>query len=267
MGSVFNREFKLEKQRLSILLFGTPKVGKTRCILELVKRGNYVCLLSTDHGTLEVYRNPSLYQKRLVVSEIYTLNDLRNALVEGKEIVKKLIKANVNPRDVWVCLDTVTHLQIMLLTEARRINLKHPEANEDGRDEYERDMTTQADWGINLGLMSEVANMLNSYPCNILSIALEKEDRISHKPSPAISGQSKDRICGDADLILRMSVDNAKKRKFQTSVVDGAGDRSGVLNDTEEPDLIAIRNKIFGEQKMTEKTEEQKGLDNGNQAA
>jgi hypothetical protein len=132
----------------------------------------------------------------------------------------------------------------MLLTEARKMSLKKPETSED-HDEYMRDITTQADWGINLGLMSEVANMLNSYPCNIVNIALERENRTTHRPEPAMSGQSRDRFMGDADLILRLTADN-KGRKFHTSVLDGAGDRSGVLNEVEEPDLIVIRDKIFG---------------------
>lgn len=81
MADIFSREFRLEKRRLSALLFGVPKIGKTRIILDLIKLyGNYVCMLSTDHGTLEVYRNPTLYKGKLVVAEIYTLNDMRNAL-------------------------------------------------------------------------------------------------------------------------------------------------------------------------------------------
>lgn len=256
---IFNREFIMEKQRLSVLMFGSPKVGKTRCVLDLVKRGNYVCLLTTDHGTLEVYRNPDTYKGRLVVADVYTLNDIRNALTEGKEIVKRLIKVGVNPKDTWVCIDTLTHLQILLLTEARRISLKRPESSTDDRDEYMRDMTTQTDWGINLGLMSEVANMLNSYPCNIVNIALEKEDKVTHRASVAMSGQSRDRFCGDADLILRVCRDKQGK-KFQTSIMDGAGDRSGMLGDVEEADLIAIRDKIFGSQQIKQQpTDEQKG--------
>lgn len=247
--NIYSRDFKLEKRRLSVLLYGAPKVGKTRSILDLVKRGNYVCLMTTDHGTLEVYRNPTLYKGRLVVAEIYTLNDMRAALAEGKEIVKRLIRAEVNPRDIWACIDTITHLQVMLLAEARKVNLKNPQADADkDRDEYMRDMTMQVDWGINLGMMSEVANLLNSYPCNIVNIALEKEDRTTHRPSPSLSGQSKSRFEGDADIILRMAVDQQSGRKFQTSVLQGAGDRSGVLDEVEEPDLIAVRNKVFGEQ-------------------
>ena len=261
MADIFSREFRLEKRRLSALLFGVPKVGKTRIILDLIKLyGNYVCMLSTDHGTLEVYRNPTLYKGKLVVAEIYTLNDMRNALVQGKEIVKKLIKAGINPRDIWTVIDTMTHLQIMLLGEARKVSLKAPQSSDDDRDEYMRDMTTQADWGINLGLMSEVCNMLNSYPCNIVTIGLEKEDRTTHRPSPAISGQSRERVMGDADLILRLTAET-EGRKFHTSVLNGAGDRSGVLDETEEPDLIKIRNKIFGE------AAESKGPTDGNQAA
>lgn len=258
--TVFDRDFAMEKQRLSVLLFGPPKVGKTRCVLDLVKKKQYVCLISTDHGTLEARRNPSLYKGKLVVSEVYTLNDIRKALSEGKDIVRHLIKAGVNPRDIWACIDTVTHLQILLLEEARRINLKHPETDNKDRDEYERDMTTQVDWGINLGLMSEVANVMNSYPCNIVYIGLEKEDKTTHRASVSMSGQSRDRFCGDVDLILRVARDG-KGKKFQTSILDGAGDRSGVLNDFEEPDLVAVRDKIFGQQQTEQPTdsEDKKG--------
>jgi hypothetical protein len=145
----------------------------------------------------------------------------------------------------------------MLLSEARKISLRNPDAKDD-RDEYVRDITTQADWGINLGLMSECANVLNSYPCNIVTICLERESRTSRRPEPSISGQSKDRIMGDADLIMRLVVEK-DGRKFLTSALDGAGDRSGVLEEAEKPDLIAIRNKIFGSA--------EKGQDNGSQTA
>lgn len=243
--SIFSREFKLEKQRLSVLLFGVPKIGKTRCVLDIVKQDNYVVLLSTDHGTLEVYRNPSEYKGRLVVAEIYTLQNMRTALEEGKEMVKKIIQAGIDPSKIWACIDTVTHLQIMLLSEARKMSLRAPESKAD-RDEYIRDISTQVDWGINLGLMSECANILNSYPCNVINIALERESHITHRPEPSISGQSRDRFLGDTDLIVRLSYEKATGRKFLTSALDGAGDRSGVLDEVEEPNLIAIRDKIFG---------------------
>ncbi len=244
--SIFSRDFKLEKQRLSMILFGPPKVGKTRAILDLAKRGDYVALISTDHGTLELYRNPSLYKGHLMAAEVYNLIDMRKALEEGKDTVRGLIKKGIPSSKIWAVIDTITHLQIMLLTEARRISIKHPETQDDTRDEYIRDVTTQTDWGINLGLMSECANMLNSYPCNIVCIALEREDRTTGRPGPSISGQSRDRFVGDADLILRLIYDStSKKRKFCTSIVDGAGDRSGVLGTMEELDLIAMRDKIF----------------------
>jgi hypothetical protein len=256
--AIFNRTFKLEKQRLSVLLFGAPKLGKTRTLLKLVKDGDFVVLISTDHGTLEVYRNPMVYEKRLVVAEVYNLTDMREALEEGKNIVRKVIKAGVPPSKVWAAIDTVTHLQIMLLTEARKISLRNPDAKDD-RDEFVRDITTQADWGINLGLMSECANMLNSYPCNVVNVALERESRTTHRPEPALSGQSGARFLGDADLILRMAYEKGQGVKLLTSTHDGAGDRSGVLDEMEEPDLKVIRNKIFGDA--------EKGNEDGNQTA
>jgi hypothetical protein len=243
--AILKRRFSLEKQRLSLLLFGVPKIGKTRVILNIVKQGDYVVLISTDHGTLEVYRNPTLYESRLGVAEVYGLSDMRDALRECKETVQKVIKAGIGANRVWACLDTVTHLQIMLLAEARKISLRNPDSK-DTRDEFVRDITTQADWGINLGLMSEVANMLNSYPCNIINVALERENRTTKRPEPSISGQSGDRFKGDADVLIRMVYEKGEGRKFLTSAHEGAGDRSGVLNEVEEPDLIAIRNKIFG---------------------
>jgi hypothetical protein len=239
-------------------MFGPPKIGKTRILLNLVKRGDYVAMISTDHGTLEIYRNPSEYQGRLIAAEVYTLQDMRKALEEGKTTVRKLIQNGIPAHKIWVCIDTLTHLQITLLTEARRISLKNPDSKND-HDEYVRDITTQADWGINLGLMSECANMINSYPCNIVSTSLERESRTTRRPEPSISGQSRDRFLGDADVILRIVCDQDNKRKFHTSVLAGAGDRSGVLDEIEEPDLMVIRDKIFGKQI-------EKGQDNGNQA-
>jgi len=245
---IFTREFKLEKRRLNVLIYGAPKVGKTRALLDLAKKdpgpGNFVILMTTDHGTLEVYRNPDLYKGRLVVAEIYSLTDMRRALEEGRLITRKLIKSGVEPRNIWAVIDTTTHLMIQLLTEARQISLKDPES--DAAREYVRDVTTQVDWGILLGLMSECANTLNSYPCNIVNVCLERESRTTKRPEPALSGQISARITGDADLILRMISEAKEGRRFQTSVLDGAGDRSGALDEIEGTDLIAIRNKIFG---------------------
>lgn len=76
--------------------------------------------------------------------------------------------------------------------------------------------------------MSEVANVLESVPCNVITIALEKEEREERRSTgriiSAISGQSYNRFVGDADVVLHLDMDDKDRRYLSVH-----GDRSGLL--------------------------------------
>lgn len=245
---LFKKEFKEKEQKLKILLFGRPKVGKTWTVLKLAESGDYVLLISTDQGCAKVYQHPEKY-KTAKVAEVSGLFEIREALLEVRELVHKGIKKDIPAKRMWVVVDTITHLQSKVLTEGRSISARFATAKDRKHlpDDYVRDMLTQIDWGINLALMSEVADSLVTLPCNLIYIALEKmENRGPSIPVPVISGQSRERFLGDADIILRMVESEKGKREFKVSSSDGSGDRFDVLNTTEPADLHYIQKKVFG---------------------
>lgn len=265
MGSAFTNDFSSPGQgTLNILLFGRPKLGKTRAALDLVRHeGHYLILISCDKGArVHLHREPKVFGGKVALSEPRGLVEIRKAVHEGAMKVRQLIKKGVEPGQIWIVVDTLTHMQFQFLQEARKIDQKDP-THEDRRDEdFARDFTTQVDWGINLTLMGEQADMLNTLPCNKIYIALEKTEKPkgqSEKPAPALSGQSMHRFTGDADAILHMVQDN-DERYFETDYAGGGGDRYGLLEGREPSDLLGIYNKIFGvigDNKKPVATEEQ----------
>jgi hypothetical protein len=219
-------------------------------VLDLVrKHGDYVVLFSFDKGTFEVRKNPEIYEKKLAIAEPTTLKALRDDMHEGSMIIEKLVKGGIERHRIWAVIDTVTHLQNRLMTEARQIDVKNPRAN-DGRRDYVRDATTEVDYNINLTHMSEIANFLSSLPCNIVINSLSREEYVDRKRTgkvvPAISGQSGLRFAGDADAILYLDRDKEGKRWLECNV-DTGGDRSGMLSKFEPADLKALAAKMLSQ--------------------
>lgn len=233
-------------ERVYLHIFGVPKIGKTVSILDLVLRDRDVVLMvSADRGwQSRVAQNRKAFSGgRFHVAEVDTLMDLREALKIMRMKVGKAVKA-VEPRRVWFVFDTITHIQTMLMQEARRINIKNP-VTEDRRDEYVRDATTEVDYMVNLGHMGEIATALIGMPCNVIAVSLEKEESIKRTKTgvmvPSISGQSGARFLGDADAILRVvKSDDGDDRVFEVS-----GDRSGQLDKIEPTNLAKLREKML----------------------
>jgi len=258
--NLFEKDFsKLSSARILALVFGRPKVGKTRCVLELAKNGHFVVMLSIDRGARqELHRNSKLYEGQVALAEVHGLGQIRKGTREAAELVKKLMKQGIPAGKIWVVVDTVSHMQIQLLQEARKIDQKNPSSKDLTDEDFLRDFTTQVDWGINLTLMGEQADILMSLPCNVVYIALEKTEKPKgqpEKPVPAISGQSLQKFTGDADLILHMVSDD-ENRWFETSYRGGGGDRTGLLADREPADLLHVYNKIYGAQEGAEEATE-----------
>lgn len=247
----FVRKFSEDplRNRVYVLVHADPKVGKTHMVLDLVrKHGHYVVLYSFDEGTFEVRQDPEAFEGKLVVSKPASLRELRDDMQEGSMIIERLVKKGVPRSNIWVVLDTLTHLQNRLMVEARSINVKNPDARDSRRDVV-RDAVTEVDYNVNLAHMSEVANWLALVPANVVVNAISKEEFIERKKTgrviPAVSGQSAVRFNGDADAILYLDRDKNGKRWLVCDNETG-GDRSGKLGAREPADLLHIASKMLG---------------------
>jgi hypothetical protein len=224
-------------------------------VLDLVrKHGDYVIMFSLDEGTFEVRRDPKTYEGKLAIAKPNSLRSLREDMNEGAIFVERLVKQGIPRWRIWCVVDTITHLQNRLMTEARQISVRNPDAREVRRD-FVRDATTEVDFNINLTHMSEVANYLASLPCNVVVNALSREEYVERKKTgkviPAITGQSALRFSGDADAILYLNRNNEGQRWIECDAETG-GDRSGLLGAREPADLTAIANKMLGRQNSSE---------------
>lgn len=255
----FTKKFSEDplRNRVYLLVHSEPKVGKTHMVLDLVrKHGDFVLLYSFDEGTFEVRQNPEVFESKLAVAKPVSLKGLRDDMHEGSMMIERLVKKGIPRWRIWVVVDTVTHLQNRLMTEARQINVKNPDARDVRRD-YVRDATTEVDFNINLTHMSEVANFLSPLPCNVIVNALSREEFVERKKTgrvlPAITGQSATRFNGDADAILYLNRNEKGERWIECNEETG-GDRSGRLSAREPADLWSIMRKMIGRE--LNKTEE-----------
>jgi hypothetical protein len=247
----FTKKFTQDplRDRCYLLVHSDPKVGKTKMVLDLVrKHGHFVVMLSFDAGTFEVRQSPEDFEGKLAIASPLTLSDLRDDMHEASSIVSKLARAGVPKANIWVCVDTLNALQTKLMVEARKINVKNPETR-DSRKEFVRDATTEVDYNINLAHMGEVADWLAGVQANVIVNCISKEEYVERRKTgrvlPAITGQSATRFSGDADAILFLNRDKEGRRWIECDVETG-GDRSGHLATEEPADLIVIRDKMLG---------------------
>jgi hypothetical protein len=247
----FTKKFSEDplRNRVYLLVHSEPKVGKTKMVLDLVrKHGDYVILFSFDEGTFEVRQTPEVFESKLAIAKPTSLKQLRDDMHEGSMLIERLVKAGVKRWRIWAVIDTVTHMQNRLMVEARQINVKNPDARDVRRD-FVRDATTEVDFNINLAHMSEVANYLSSLPCNVIALALSKEEYVERRKTgrvlPAITGQSGLRFSGDADAILYLNRNDKGDRWLECDAETG-GDRSGALDRKESADLMSVATKMIG---------------------
>jgi hypothetical protein len=237
------------RNRVYLLVHSEPKVGKTHMVLDLVREhGDFVVLFSFDEGTFEVRKSPEVFEGKLAIAKPTSLKQLRDDMHEGAVFIERLVKAGIPRWRIWAVIDTVTHMQNRLMTEARQINVKNPDARDIRRD-FVRDATTEVDFNINLAHMSEVANYLSSLPCNVVVNSLSKEEYVERKKTgkvlPAITGQSALRFTGDADAILYLNRNDAGERWLECDAETG-GDRSGMLSKREPANLKTVAIKMIG---------------------
>ena len=240
--------------RIVYLIFGKPKLGKTSLLLRMLKehQDQTALLISADKGDTQVRLDPGSYQGRLAISRPTTLREWRVCIHEATTRIENAVKKRP-PGTVWCVLDTTTHMQVQLLTESRKLSVMTAKSGkgriEDG-DEYTRDLITQVDYNVNLGHMAEITNSLMRLPCNLVFFALERTDTdaFERKTSvPSLSGQSRDKVMGDADVIARLVKDDGEARRLLVAPGSGwtAGDRTGRLAAEEPADLWAMHQKIL----------------------
>lgn len=242
--------------RIVYLIYGAWKIGKTDLLLRMLKAhaDEGVILISADKGDTKVRLDSAPYQGRLLIARPTSLHEYRVATAEATKLVAK----SKRPAGaLWCVLDTVTAMQNQLLAEARKLSVSSAKSGkgriEEG-DEYLRDMTTQVDYNVNLGHMAEITNALMRLPCNIVFLALERKDGPQDGPktaNPSLSGQSRDKVAGDADVIARMVKEDGGERKLLVAPGSGwnAGDRTGKLAAEEPADLWAMHQKIVAKAK------------------
>lgn len=233
-------------RRLVWLIYGVPKVGKTSLILDMIEKTKDIAyVISADKGTKRAGMDPQKYKGRLAIAYPGSLREYRDSINEMESRIKAVTQ-KVSPERVWAVIDTINAMQIQLLAEGRKLSVTSAKSGRgriEDADEYVRDAVTQVDYNVNLGLMAELTNAVMRLPCNVVFIALEKqEDRDGSKTAiPALSGQSKEKVTGDADVIARMTiVDGKRKLCIQPGAGWYAGDRTGIYQAEEEPDLHAL---------------------------
>ena len=246
--------------RLVFLIYSKPKVGKTTLLTKLLleHEKTAVFLISADKGTKKIQLEAEKYKGRLAISYPDKLKDFRESIAQLTVSVPKTVEKR-GAENVWIFLDTLTAMQAKLMTEARTMDTRENKDKKFKKDEpakaeadeiYIRDLVTRADFNINLTHMVEITNAILRFPCNIVFTALEKQgEDVNKNPyyMPAISGQSKEKIVGDAEVIARLVRGSGENRSLICHSGEGwdAGDRTGRLDHTEPADLLAIRKKIF----------------------
>ena len=242
-------------ERLTMLLYSAPRLGKTTALLQIPATGEILYVLSTDAGLRAALSGTAeevtRINKNMRVTYATGLLDIRRDLSYLSQQIPVLISKGVKPWKIWVALDTVTHLQQHFLSETRTIQVgtKGATGNPQVGETYVRDATVQVDYGILNAWMNEIVNGIMRLPCNVVFIALEKSDDKKKTMYPALVGQSADKVAGDVDVIAYL-IDNGKggrelKLKTDPRWLCGFRGKPGLLADTEGPDLLALRDKYL----------------------
>ena len=259
MPFITNHEQDPHRGRLTYLIYGWWKTGKTSLLLRMLKEHSdqVVYLLSADKGDKQVSLTPRAFPT-LAIARPTTLGEWRADVKEVADRVDRLISQKKRKaHNIWVAVDTISHCQVQLLAESRKLAVSVARSGKgriESDDEYVRDALTQVDYNVNLGHMAEITNALGRLPCNVVYIALERREKSDEGANPkgfatpSLSGQALDKIAGDADVVARLVADDAGKRTLH--IAPGsmwtAGDRTGRLSATEPADIWALHQKWLG---------------------
>lgn len=292
--------------QLVIGIYGGPKVGKTTAILDLARNGQIVIVFSIDRGLKRVQMNRKDFQGKLFPVYIMPTDAeeeadkregrafsftryLYKSIYQVKEqFLPMLARKGVSLERIWMVIDTYTHLQAQLLHDGseaqiekaqvvRPLNVKKDGKQQESAENEEQqrvysELTNQPEWGANLSVLTKVMEYLYDAGCNIVLLALEKEQKTEGRQSkmgPAVQGASYSRFVGDVDILLHLEAQSDGRRFLHAkpSPKREAGDRFSVLPPTIELErvedgktstLLSIRQLVYKQPDKAEKPEEPK---------
>ncbi len=232
--------------RLTMLLYGEFRVGKTELCLKLLEGNEILYYFPIDKGIRTMlYRKQEEKKKMLVSTETSYEGILSDVNSLTNRIIAQTSKKNDGYRR-WVIVDTATQMQSNLLSEARKVQTAGTN-NPNVQNKQQRAHVTQTDWGINLAWMTQIVQMLIQIPCNIVFITLEAKDHFTGKACPMLQGATAGRLPGSCDIIARLVRDGKKGRVLHCVGNEGmdGGTRGWELDDVEPADLVALRDKFL----------------------
>ena len=243
---MFTTTQAVDQNRVSILIYGPPKIGKTSLALSLVNHGYRPLVLNMENGLL------SLKSKKIDVYDCTV--DANGVPMERKYRVQKLVAflkdiastPEIQKKYDTLMLDSVSETCQCMLEIFKE---KYPDRKDS--------LVMFGELGDSLA--DFVKQLRDLKPYNIVMTshdAIDKDDHGRRFTGVDLTGKMSRRIIGLLDEVAYMknitNEEGRSKRFLITSELDNAlaGDRSGKLELYEEADLGLIFDKILckGEQ-------------------
>lgn len=237
-------------KRLTVLLFGRNRIGKSTVALDICRSGDIVCLMSSDSGIRAVLTEKSVYAKKLVLSISYDIEEVRTDMNFMLKKAESILKQGWPAHRLWFVLDNVTSMQQSFLVDSRRVSNSKGSAGQTMAT-VQRDVPQQVDYGILAAWSNEIIDAARRFPWNFVFVATEKYDQDRKMFHPALVGQSYEKLKGECDLLLRMDThqSDTNRRVLYTSAQGmevGCRKSVGQLASVEFADLVKIRDKYLG---------------------
>jgi len=242
-------------RRISVLLYGKTRIGKTTMLLDIIRNGEILFAISTDKGLMDAMTEAEWekYDENVRVSLSKGIVELRKDLALMHKKIMKMVNGGVPPHEIWFIIDTLTHMQADLLTECRTIAVGKGSGNPTVGGTVLRDAVQQVDYGILFAWMNEIVSGCMNLPCNVVFIALEKTDRDAEpRIQPALTGQSSAKVAGDVQVIAHLEHSGKKGRDRALRVhangecVAGTRGDKNLFKEYIKPDLLEIRDTLIG---------------------
>jgi len=220
-----------EEETYSIIIYGEPKVGKTRLASTMGEKYRTL-LIDTESGTKSIDRDiPHLDGVRLEGGYPQMLK-LYEYLAKGDSGYEAVIIDNLRDLEDRIMRHTIHEFA----------SVKRPYGDSPG----------QSDYGRTMDLLVRTIKGFRDLPMHVIFVTwekLQKDEDVGSKLVPAIVGKSlPEEVIGYIDICARMykqqTDDGVKTKLLFTSIPHiAAGDRTGKLPDVMEDPTMS---KIFG---------------------